>query len=213
MTANATRMPNLEFWTNVLVADDLITAPDESGGLVDGVESVFRCPEGTDAIAPTYPSNGHTSVEGRGWSYHDSFRGPGVSWTANSITADRTGVAVRTWYTPNSWGTMPIDNTGSERRTTEFQRTSHVVLVLDGVWEVFRASAGEGLRISARHGGDTNGGLDARANMTFLDAHVEGVDTTWLYDRAPTGPNGSTDYGSQTAQQSRGVIFRPSWAD
>jgi len=174
-----------EFWTNLLVANEYTTAPDESGGLDDAPDSVFRCPEGINGRAPAYGTGGlHQEQSRYGWWYHQD------AATDTSITALTSGIAVRTWYTAPSKngnaGIFPVvysDHHHSRYHSFDsLPRPAQVVMILDGNNSFITRADEAQKRIAARHGPFTDDDKEGATNIAFADAHVQGVNTKWMGD-------------------------------
>ena len=187
--------PPGNFWSNVLVAGQYLDAPNEASGLRPGAASPFRCPKGVETRAPADPPiNAHHTADHFGWSYFDSFRGSGTLWTDTSVNPDGTGIAVRTWYTTNAFGGMPLNthssggygpHGGKPLNLGDAGKTSYLVLVLEGQWEMYNNRTAD--RIAARHPGFTNNSLDGLCNMTFADGHAARRSTLWMYGEPAPG--------------------------
>ncbi len=207
------------WWVNVMVGNDYITAPDESNGFTDE-KSVMRCPNGIELPAtksggaPTGhsdrypPTQSHNDPSGwhRGWHYHYK--------KINSATSisETNGVGVRSWYMANSAKRFPTpfqyDNSNTVVKIDEVGTPSMLVGIMEGAWELHDY---HGTRIAARHGPFTVGEKDASVregdgmcNMVFMDGHVNGVETDWLY-------NG--DMNTEQVQHEHGVVFNADYAD
>ena len=211
------------WWVNELVAEGYANAPDEQDGIRAGASSMFRCASGTERIATqtqgAWTSHGHryppfhTHRDPGGWHdgwHYNSASQSFISGSAGNISLTPTnGVAVRTWYMVNASNHFksPFTQGSGSINYSEIPNGSAVAMAMDGAWELHTY---HGHRMAARHPSfRSNPSVNAAAeegtvNTLFVDGHVEGVNSDWLYAATDSPLLNMT---TKEEQRRQGVIF------
>lgn len=176
-----------EWYANMLVRGGHINAKNGADIPASEDRGPFRCPEGTDKYMEWIDPNGDSNRRPEHFSWYYRFADADGS---NMTEID--GLAVRSWYAPNSGnhGDMPTWSWCHEgrpfKKMSDLGRTSELV----GLLETPMPNAfWGGARIGARHTPYTHGKQQGWTNIGFFDCHVSGVDTSTLNSRY----NGGTD--------------------
>ena len=186
--------PDYFYWATELVRQHYITAPNSvvSAKINYSQNSVFRCPESTDAAfvsgqVPQYPADGINNA--------------GYMWPTTVTNVD---FGVASWYMPNTGAsatTNQYPTTGSTLHATPFvsfnndadlvnplyrrtmgfiHKSSELVMLVESNqsnWISKQTAPHYLTRLAARHNQKSPDGTNAWSNMAYFDGHVELIQT------------------------------------
>ncbi|MFP4356053.1 MAG: type II secretion system protein [Phycisphaerae bacterium] len=176
--------PDGQFWTNMLVDEEFIEAPNANDTEVSQDNSAFRCPEGrnqdgTEAEVSHADGDPRAAADFMAW----------YGFKDGNSFKEINGKAVRTWYTLSawnqSWGTSVYASSSGLysriHKVSDAKWTAATVLGQEGTYFNNNASNYNWGRLAGRHK-PYGPGDHGMTNLSFLDGHVESTNTFWFLD-------------------------------